>query len=107
MCSRHRMRLCNRRKMMLMPLSANKLRNEHLTPPALVYVRQSALIQVRDNTASTTRQYDLATRAQDLTRPATQVKVIDQEHGRPGHAHSARHDVDYLIADVGMRRAGA
>jgi hypothetical protein len=26
---------------MIMPLSANKLRNEHLTRPALVYVRQS------------------------------------------------------------------
>ena len=31
---------------MIMPLSANKLRNEHLTRPALVYVRQSTLAQL-------------------------------------------------------------
>jgi hypothetical protein len=36
-----------------------------LTRPALVYVRQSTFMQVRDNTASTARQYDLAKRAQD------------------------------------------
>ena len=54
---------------MIMPLSAPKLRNEHLTRPALVYVRQSTLMQVRDNTASTTRQYDLATRAKTWDGP--------------------------------------
>jgi hypothetical protein len=50
---------------MITPLSSTKLRNEHLTRPALVYVRQSTFMQVRDNTASTARQYDLAKRAQD------------------------------------------
>ncbi len=92
---------------MLMPLSAPKLRNEHLTRPALVYVRQSTLIQVRDNTASTTRQYDLATRAQDLGWPASLVKVIDQDQGRSGASHSARDGFEYLIAEVGLGRAGA
>jgi len=92
---------------MLMPLSAPKLRNEHLTRPALVYVRQSSLIQVRDNTASTTRQYDLATRAQDLGWPASLVKVIDQDQGRSGASHSARDGFEYLIAEVGLGRAGA
>ena len=92
---------------MLMPLSAPKLRNEHLTRPALVYVRQSTLIQVRDNTASPTRQYDLATRAQDLGWPASLVKVIDQDQGRSGASHSARDGFEYLIAEVGLGRAGA
>jgi hypothetical protein len=41
---------------MITPLHSNTLRNEHLTRPALVYVRQSTLMQVRDNTASTTPQ---------------------------------------------------
>ncbi len=92
---------------MLRPLSAHKLRNEHLTRPALVYVRQSTLIQVRDNTASTTRQYDLATRAQDLGWPASLVKVIDQDQGRSGASHSARDGFEYLRAEVGLGRAGA
>jgi len=78
-----------------------------LTRPALVYVRQSTLIQVRDNTASTTRQYDLATRAQDLGWPASLVKVIDQDQGRSGASHSARDGFEYLIAEVGLGRAGA
>jgi len=78
-----------------------------LTRPALVYVRQSTLIQVRDNTASTTRQYDLATRAQDLGWPASLVKVIDQDQGRSGASHSARDGFEYLRAEVGLGRAGA
>ncbi len=51
---------------MLTALNPTKLRNEHLTRPALVYVRQSTLIQVRDNTASAARQYQLAKRAHAL-----------------------------------------
>jgi DNA invertase Pin-like site-specific DNA recombinase len=93
--------------MMIMPLSAHKLRNEHLPRPALVYVRQSPLIQVRDNTASTTRQYDLATRAQDLGWPASLVQVIDQDQGRSGASHRARDGFEYLRAEVGLGRAGA
>ena len=45
---------------MITALNSTKLRNEHLTRPALVYVRQSTLMQVRDNTASAARQYQLA-----------------------------------------------
>ena len=92
---------------MITDRNPTKLRNEHLTRPALVYVRQSTRIQVRDNTASTTRQYDLATRAQDLGWPASLVKVIDQDQGRSGASHSARDGFAYLIAEVGLGRAGA
>jgi hypothetical protein len=69
---------------MITPLNSIKLRNEHVTRPALVYVRQSTLMQVRDNTASTTRQYQLAQRAQDLGWPEHLVVVIDQDQGRSG-----------------------
>ena len=93
--------------MMITPLHSTKLRNEHLTRPALVYVRQSTFMQVRDNTASTTRQYDLAKRAQNLGWPASLVRVIDQDQGRSGAFHSARDGFEYLIAEVGLGRAGA
>jgi DNA invertase Pin-like site-specific DNA recombinase len=93
--------------MMITPLPSTKLRNEHLTRPALVYVRQSTFIQVRDNTASTARQYDLAKRAQDLGWPESLVKVIDQDQGRSGASHSARDGFEYLMAEVGLGRAGA
>ena len=92
---------------MRMPLSSHKLRNEHLTRPALVYVRQSSLMQVRDNTASTTRQYQLAQRAQDLGWPASLVVVIDQDQGRSGASRSGRDGFEYLMAEVGLGRVGA
>ena len=89
------------------PLHSLKLRNEHMTRPALVYVRQSTLMQVRDNTASTTRQYHLAQRAQDLGWPAHLVVVIDQDQGRSGASSAGRDGFEYLIAEVGLGRAGA
>jgi DNA invertase Pin-like site-specific DNA recombinase len=92
---------------MLTTLPPTKLRNEHLTRPALVYVRQSTLIQVRDNTTSTTRQYQLAKRAQDLGWPEPLVVVIDQDQGRSGAANIGRDGFEYLIAEVGLGRAGA
>ena len=92
---------------MLTTLIPTKLRNEHLTRPALVYVRQSTLMQVRDNTASTTRQYQLATRAQDLGWPEPLVVVIDQDQGRSGASSIDRDGFAYLIAEVGLGRAGA
>src|SRR5712692_9720143 len=84
--------------MMITPLSSIKLRNEHVTRPALVYVRQSTLMQVRDNTASTTRQYQLAQRAQDLGWPEHLVVVIDQDQGRSGASSAGRDGFEYLIA---------
>jgi hypothetical protein len=51
---------------MLSPLNAHKIRPDHLDRQAFIYVRQSTLIQVRDNTGSTARQYDLVQRALDL-----------------------------------------
>ncbi len=93
--------------MMPMPLSSTKLRNEHLLRPALVYVRQSSLMQVRDNTASTTRQYHLAQRAQDLGWPAALVVVIDQDQGRSGASRNGRDGFEYLMAEVGLGRVGA
>ena len=92
---------------MITPLHPLKLRNEHLTRPALVYVRQSTLMQVRDHTASTARQYQLAKRAQDLGWPQHLVVVIDQDQGRSGASRTGRAGFEHLIAEVGLGRAGA
>jgi DNA invertase Pin-like site-specific DNA recombinase len=92
---------------MITSLHPTKLRNEHLTRPALVYVRQSTLMQVRDNTASAARQYQLAQRAHALGWPESLVVVIDQDQGRSGAFHSSRDGFESLIAEVGLGRAGA
>ena len=88
-------------------LTHPKLRNTHLTRPALVYVRQSTLIQVRANTASTARQYQLATRARDLGWAEHLIIVIDQDQGRSGASTAGRDGFEYLIAEVGLGRVGA
>lgn len=92
---------------MLTPLNHPKLRNAHLTRPALVYVRQSTLMQVRTNTASTARQYQRATRARDLGWSEHLIVVIDQDQGRSGASTAGRDGFEYLIAEVGLGRAGA
>jgi DNA invertase Pin-like site-specific DNA recombinase len=89
----------------LAPLS--KLRDDHLQRQALIYIRQSTMLQVRDNTGSTARQYDLVRRAQELGWPADRITVIDQDQGRSGASSTDRDGFEHLIAEVGLGRAGA
>ncbi len=44
----------------------NKISDHHLQRKALIYVRQSTMKQVRENTASTARQYGLVDTATAL-----------------------------------------
>jgi len=69
---------------MMNPSFASKIRPEHLDRLAQVYVRQSTPIQVRENTASGARQYDLAGRARELGWPPERIQVIDQDQGHTG-----------------------
>lgn len=84
-----------------------KLRPEHLNRQAFVYVRQSTLLQVREHTASTARQYHLIERARDLGWPEERITVIDQDQGRSGASAVGRDGFEQLITEVGMGRAGA
>jgi DNA invertase Pin-like site-specific DNA recombinase len=85
----------------------SKLRADHLTRPALIYIRQSTLIQVRENTASTARQYQLAKRVHELGWPEQLIVVIDQDQGQSGASTVGRTGFEHLIAEVGLGRAGA
>src|SRR4051812_15335884 len=86
---------------------APKIRPDHLDRLALIYVRQSTPMQVRENTGSGARQYDLAGRARDLGWPAERVQVIDQDQGRSGASTAGRDGFQPLVARVGLGRAGA
>jgi len=57
---------------MLVPLNTAKIRAEHLDLSALVYVRQSTFMQVRRNTSSTARQYDMRHRVAPGPRPSAE-----------------------------------
>jgi DNA invertase Pin-like site-specific DNA recombinase len=86
--------------------SHSKLRADHLARPALIYIRQSTLMQVRENTASTARQYQLTRRVQELGWPEHLIVVIDQDQGQSGASAVGRTGFEYLIAEVGLGRAG-
>jgi DNA invertase Pin-like site-specific DNA recombinase len=92
---------------MLSPLRSPKIRPEHLDRPALIYVRQSTAIQVRDNIASTARQYDLAQYANRLGWPQERIRVIDQDQGHSGASALGRDGFQHRMAEVGLGRAGA
>ncbi|HEY3228251.1 MAG TPA: recombinase family protein [Roseiflexaceae bacterium] len=87
--------------------AVSKIRPDHLSRQAFIYVRQSTLFQVRENTASTARQYDLHQRAGDLGWPPEHITVIDQDQGHSGASTIGRDGFQLLIAEVGLGRAGA
>lgn len=84
-----------------------KIRPDHLDRQAIIYIRQSTLIQVRDHTGSTTRQYDLANRALALGWPQQRIRVIDQDQGHSGASAVGRDGFQLLVAEVGLKHAGA
>ncbi|HWS85033.1 MAG TPA: recombinase family protein, partial [Ktedonobacteraceae bacterium] len=85
----------------------SKIQLEHLERDALIYVRQSSLIQVRDNTASTMRQYDLVQRALSLGWERSRIHVIDQDQGHSGSSTIGRDGFQALVAEVGLKHCGA
>ena len=86
--------------------AAGKVTADHLRRDAYLYVRQSTLRQVLQNTTSTQRQYGLRQRATALGWPAGQVVVIDDDLGRSGATAEGRDGFQRLVADVGMGKAG-
>ena len=82
-----------------------KVTADHLSRDAYLYVRQSTVRQVYENTESTRRQYALRDRAIALGWPAERVVVIDTDLGQSG-ADQDRNGFQRLVAEVGMGRAG-
>lgn len=83
-----------------------KVRATHLQRTAYLYIRQSTLRQVVENTESTHRQYDLRKRAAALGWPSERLVVIDCDLGQSGASSVERAGFLRLVADVGMGRAG-
>src|SRR5258706_14563383 len=92
---------------MLSHPSLSKIQPDHLDRDAVIYVRQSSLMQVRDNTASTMRQYDLVQRAMSLGWSRERIQVIDQDQGHSGSSTIGRDGFQSLVAEVGLKHFGA
>jgi DNA invertase Pin-like site-specific DNA recombinase len=86
--------------------TAGKVTAEHLARTAFLYVRQSTLRQVVQNTESTQRQYALRQRAIALGWPAERIVVIDSDQGQSGASAADREGFQRLVAEVGVGRAG-
>ena len=84
----------------------SKVTAGHLERAAYLYVRQSSLHQVIENTESTERQYALRRRAVALGWPEDKIVVIDHDQGQSGASASDRAGFQRLVADVGLGKAG-
>lgn len=83
-----------------------KVTASHLRRNAYLYVRQSTMRQVFENTESTQRQYALRQRAVTLGWPLDHVIVIDSDLGLSGASATDREGFQKLVAEVGLGRAG-
>jgi DNA invertase Pin-like site-specific DNA recombinase len=78
----------------------------HLTRQACLYVRQSTLHQVFENTESTARQYALRERALALGWADERIVVIDQDLGHSAASTADRLGFQRLVASVGLGQVG-
>jgi len=83
-----------------------KVTASHLRRDAYLYVRQSTVRRVFENTESTRRQYALRERAVTLGWPIERVNVVDSDLGKSGASSADREGFQQLVAEVGMGRAG-
>jgi len=86
--------------------SSQKIDAHHLRRDAFLYVRQSTLRQVFENTESTKRQYALRSRAIALGWPAERVHVIDSDLGQSGAQARDRDGFQHLVTEVALGHAG-
>jgi DNA invertase Pin-like site-specific DNA recombinase len=85
---------------------SQKVTPRHLRRQAYLYIRQSTLRQVVENTESTERQYALRQRAVALGWPIEHVVVIDRDLGQSGASAADREGFQELVREVGLGRAG-
>jgi DNA invertase Pin-like site-specific DNA recombinase len=83
-----------------------KVGADHLRRDAFLYVRQSSLRQVFENTESTKRQYALRDRAVAMGWPIERIHTIDSDLGLSGARAAGRDGFQHLVTEVAMGHAG-
>jgi len=84
-----------------------KINASHLKRRAVLYIRQSTMKQVYENSESTKRQYALKERLIALGWTDDCITVIDNDLGYSGADVEKRDGFKQLVADVGSGEAGA
>ena len=85
---------------------SHKVTARYLQRQAMLYMRQSTLHQVLENTESTARQYALRERALGLGWPVERIVIIDQDLGQSGASAVDREGFQRLVAEVGLGQVG-
>jgi DNA invertase Pin-like site-specific DNA recombinase len=83
-----------------------KVTANHVQRNAYLYIRQSTLRQVIENTESTQRQYALKQQALRLGWPIERVIVIDSDLGQSGASAVDREGFQRLVTEVSLGHAG-
>ena len=81
-------------------IAHQKVNAGHLKRNAYLYVRQSTLRQVFENTESTKRQYGLRQHAVALGWPVERIIVIDSDLGQSGASAVDREGFQKLVTEV-------
>jgi len=84
-----------------------KIRSAHLERKAILYIRQSTMRQVYENTESTIRQYALKDKLVNMGWTPDKVETIDCDLGRSGAEATSRTGFRQMLADVGEGNVGA
>jgi len=87
-------------------MSDSKIKREHLIRKAFLYIRQSTLRQVHENTESTKRQYALREKLVSMGWDESRIEVIDSDLGQSGADSDGRKGFQYLVSEVSLGRAG-
>ena len=85
---------------------ATAVGSDHLRRAAFVYIRQSSLAQVENNTESTRRQYALVDKALGLGWPRAAVSVVDDDLGLSGARAVGRFGFAHMATEIAMGRVG-
>ena len=85
----------------------HKITSSHRQRAALIYLRQSSMVQVREHTESTRSQYALADKAAALGWPRSDIEVIDTDLGISGKWGVAREGFTELVTRVCSGEVGA
>lgn len=87
-------------------MSESKIAMTHLRREAVVYIRQSSMLQVQKHQESQRRQYQSQEKAQTLGWSAAQCVVIDDDLGISGAQSYNRPGYQRLISKIALREVG-
>ena len=83
----------------------DKIKPQHLSRKAILYIRQSSAYQVNHNLESQRLQYAMQERLQQLGW--REIEVVDEDLGRSAAGLVARRGFERMVADVCLGKVGA